>query len=994
MKRTDLYALLKPHAEEVQVDLGEVLFREGDPGDCLYYVISGQLRVFTRGSDNQVQTLGYLFPGDHCGEGALVMGKPHRATVRVVAPSTVLKISQSGFRALASKHRELVPYLRDQVRDIAYRNFTKFLKLDTVNLQEAMQLFFQGLERTVIAADQKAVLKGDTTDLYLVGRGNLRLTTSGQPAKMHKAGDFFGGISTPAQSDEIAIKTKTEVVLYALSHTDFAKVLERAPQIIRVFEEREPKDQKDRREVRPQNGRIDILTIEPEQRIADQSPRKLRDYIAFPYIKQHDETDCGAACLGMICQYYGQSIGLNRLRDLANVSREGTSLSALAEAAENLGFLARGVRIGYAELGDRDLPLIAHWEGYHFVVLFRINSKYAWIADPALGRRKIPRKEFEAKWSNLALMLDYTEKVSRYRQRRSTFRRFFPFARPYFGILAEIMAASLVLSLFGLASPLFTQMILDQVLVHQDTRLLNLLLMGMIMIALFRIATSALRNYLIGYVGARISISMLSHIYHHLLRLPMRFFALRRTGEIMTRFRESEYLRSLLTETAISAVLDAIMIVVYLGLMSYYHMQLTLWVLAFIPLSIVLTLIYTPILKSINQRSFLARSEWSSVLIDSLRGIEVIKTLAVERATRWLWEERLTHEIKIGFGAIKTNMLFGSLGQLNSVLGSTVVLWYGANLVIQGDLSVGQLIAFNMLSGRVLGPIMGLINLWPQIQLAKLGLDRLNDILEMRTESSRNRNHSVQLAEIEGRITYENVFFRYGSGSTEPHVLSDINLEISPGQKVAIVGRSGAGKTTLVKLIPRLFDPTEGRVALDGTNLREFDPGWLRRQVGMVLQEPVMFNATIAENIAMGIKNLDMDRLLEVSKLAYAHDFIQDLPMGYETKIREQGVGLSGGQRQRLSIARALYGDPKILIFDEATNALDSESEQAIQEGLDGMLEGKTAFIIAHRLSTVKDADLIIVLDDGNIVERGTHDALIAEQGLYFALSGQQLQVA
>lgn len=992
MKRTDLYAFLKPHAEEMRVDLGAVLFREGDTGDCLYYVVSGQLRAFTRDSDNQVQTLGYLFPGDHCGEGALLTGKAHRATVRAVDPSTVLKISQSGFHALASEHRELIPYLRDQVRDIAYRSFTKFLKLDTVNLHEGMQLFFLGLERTVIAADQKAVLKGDTAKgLYLVGRGTLRLTTSGQSAKMHEAGDFF---LLADQSDEIAIKTKTEVVLYALSHTDFAKVLECAPQIIQVFEEREPNDQKDQREVRPQNGRIDILKIEPEQRIADQSPRKLRDYIAFPYIKQHDETDCGAACLGMICQYYGQSIGLNRLRDMANVSREGTSLSALAEAAENLGFLARGVRIGYGELGDRDLPLIAHWEGYHFVVLFRINSKYAWIADPALGRRKISRKEFEAKWSNLALLLDYTEKVSRSRQRRSTFRRFFPFARPYFGILAEIMIASLVLSLFGLASPLFTQMVLDQVLVHQDTRLLNLLLMGMIMIALFRIATSALRNYLIGYVGARISISMLSHIYHHLLRLPMRFFALRRTGEIMTRFRESEYLRSLLTETAISAVLDAIMIVVYLGMMSYYHMQLTLWVLAFIPLSVVLTLIYTPILKSINQRSFLARSEWSSVLIDSLRGIEVIKTLAVERATRWLWEERLTREIKIGFGAIKTNMLFGSLGQLNSVLGSTVVLWYGANLVIQGDLLVGQLIAFNMLSGRVLGPIMGLINLWPQIQLAKLGLDRLNDILEMRTETARNRNYSVQLTETEGRITYENVFFRYGSGSTEPHVLSDINLEISPGQKVAIVGRSGAGKTTLVKLIPRLFDPTEGCVTLDDTNLREFDPGWLRRQVGMVLQEPVMFNATIAENIAMGIKDLDMDRLIEVSKLAYAHDFIQDLPMGYETKIREQGVGLSGGQRQRLSIARALYGDPKILIFDEATNALDSESEQAIQEGLGGMLEGKTAFIIAHRLSTVKDADLIIVLDDGTIVERGTHDALIAERGLYYALSGQQLQVA
>ena len=986
IKRTDLYASLRPHAEEMQVTLGEVLFYEGDRGDCFYYVVSGLLRVFTRDSNNEVQTIGYLFPGDHFGEGALLTGKPRRATVRAVEPSTVLKISQGGFHTLVSEHRELTPYLLDQVQDIAYRNFTKFLKLDTVNLHEAMQLFFQNLERKIIAAGEKAVSRDEEAKrLCLVGRGILQLREADQPAKRLKSGDFFVG-----NFDHLTIETETEVVLYTLSHIDLARVLESAPQIIRVFEANEQEEQ---RETVPQNGRIKTIEIEPENSISDQSPRKLRNYITFPYIKQHDETDCGAACLGMICQYYGQYIGLNRLRDMANVSREGTSLSALAEAAENLGFLTRGVRIGYSEIGERDLPLIAHWEGYHFVVLYRISSKYAWIADPALGRKKIPRKEFEDKWSKLALILEYTDKVARYRGRKSSFRRFFPLARPYLGILIEILMASLVLNLFGLASPLFTQMILDQVLVHQDTSLLNLLLLGMIIIALFRIATSSLRNYLIGYVGARISISMLSHIYHHLLRLPMRFFALRRTGEIMTRFRESQYLRGLLTETAISAVLDAVMIFVYLGLMFYYHTNLTLWVLAFIPLSIILTLIYTPILKSINQRSFLARSEWSSVLIDSLRGIEVIKTLAVEKSTRWSWEERLTREIKIGFTAIKTNMLFGSFGQLNKVLGSTIVLWYGANLVIQGDLSVGQLIAFNMLSGSVLGPIMGLINLWPQIQLAKMGLDRLNDIYDMRTESSRNRNYSVQLTAVEGHVKFDNVFFRYGSGSTEPYVLSDINLDISPGQKVAIVGRSGAGKTTLVKLIPRLFDPTEGCVTLDDTDLREFDPGWLRRQVGMVLQEPVMFNATIAENIAIGVKDVDMDRMMEVSKLAYAHDFIKDLPMGYETKIREQGVGLSGGQRQRLSIARALYGDPKILIFDEATNALDTESERAIQEGLDTMLEGKTAFIIAHRVSTVKDADLILVLDDGNIIEQGTHDTLIAEQGLYYNLSGQQLQV-
>ena len=298
MKRTDLYASLRPYAEEMQVTLGEVLFYEGDKGDCFYYVVSGQLRVLTRDRNDEMQTLGYLFPGDHCGEGALLTGKPRRATVRAVEPSTVLKISQSNFHTLVSKHRELTPYLLDQVRDIAYRNFTKFIALDTVNLSEAMQLFFQCLEREVIAAGEKAVYE-EAKSLYLIGHGTLKLSEANQSVKRLKPGDFFVGTD-----DHLTIETETEVVLYTLSHINLARVLESAPQLIRVFEKTDQNEQEEQRETLPQNGRIQTIEIEPENSISDHSPRKLRNYITFPYIKQHDETDCGAACLGMICQYY------------------------------------------------------------------------------------------------------------------------------------------------------------------------------------------------------------------------------------------------------------------------------------------------------------------------------------------------------------------------------------------------------------------------------------------------------------------------------------------------------------------------------------------------------------------------------------------------------------------------------------------------------------------------------------------------------------------
>ncbi|MCZ6634491.1 MAG: peptidase domain-containing ABC transporter, partial [bacterium] len=442
-----------------------------------------------------------------------------------------------------------------------------------------------------------------------------------------------------------------------------------------------------------------------------------------------------------------------------------------------------------------------------------------------------------------------------------------------------------------------------------------------------------------------------------------------------------------------SAVLDFVMLFVYLGLMFYYQAELTAVALIFIPLSMGLTLIYTPILKSISRRAFLARAEQSSVLIDSLRGIDVVKTEAVERPIRWQWEERFTKEMRIGFYRMKMQMLFGSASNLVNVLSNTVILWYGATLVMDGQLSVGQLMAFTALIGNVMGPIMGLIGLWPQVQEARIALDRLNDIFDTPMETSRHGDYAVSLGKIEGRIEFDKVFFRYGVGSEEPFVLNSICLTIEPGQKVAIVGRSGAGKTTLVKMVSRLFDPSEGRVMLDGIDVQDFHPGWLRQQIGMVLQEPFLFSGTIAENIALGAEDIEMDQVVKVARLANVHEVVADLPMGYETKVGEQGVGLSGGQRQRIVIARALYHNPRILIFDEATNALDTESEQAIQENLDEILHDRTALIIAHRLSTVRDADVIVVLDKGHIAEMGDHDHLMLQQGLYYHLSSQQLTV-
>jgi len=696
----------------------------------------------------------------------------------------------------------------------------------------------------------------------------------------------------------------------------------------------------------------------------------------------------------MIAKYYGKDFSSARLRELAHVDLSGASLANLAAAAEQLGFSTRAMKIDYDTLLSIHLPCIVHWQGYHFIVVYKISENSIWVSDPALGIRKYSKEYFTENWNGITLILEPTSVFEEQTEDRSSFQNFMQFVLPYKKILFEILVASLLLNVFGLATPIFTQNIFDKVLTHHNVSMLNIMFLGMLLVLIFRILTMVIRQYLVIHTSMKIDLRMLVVFYKHLLSLPLGYFKVRKIGDFMARFGENMTIRNFLTNTAVTIVLDAILIIVYLSLMFYYNSRFALIVLLFVPLFAALTLIFTPIFKKFNVDSFAARAETESHLIESINAIDTIKAMNIEYPTRWKWEDKFIKSLNIDFKLFKTGMVFHSIGDFVGSFSSTFILWYGAHQVIEGVMSVGELMAFMALMGSVITPINRIITVWDDMQQTLVSVDRLNDVFSARPElpETADGDTGLIIREPKGEIVFKDVFFRYG-GDDEPYILTNINLKISPGQTVAVVGRSGSGKTTLVRLIARFYDVAEGKILIDGFDLRHMNLSNLRRLVGFVLQENFVFNRTIRENISLEDPEETLDKVIEAAKLAHAHDFISDLPLGYETRIGESGLQLSGGQKQRVAIARVLYWKPTVIIMDEATSALDSESEYALQKSMKTILNDKTAIVIAHRLSTVRNADNIIVLGGGEIVEEGAHEELMSRKGLYHYLNYQQLNI-
>ena len=698
------------------------------------------------------------------------------------------------------------------------------------------------------------------------------------------------------------------------------------------------------------------------------------------------ETDVNGAASGLealvtLLHLQGIAADADQIRHRLGTSNLGAP--EILRCARDLGLKARTLRTKWTRLAKTPLPGIAMLRDGTFMVIAKASDEKVLVQSPQTRRPELmTRDEFARLWDGELILMARRAGLSDL-TRRFDVTWFLGAIQKYRRMLGEVLVASFFLQLFALVSPLFFQVVIDKVLVHRSLTTLDVLVIGLVAISLFETVLGILRTYLFSHTTNRIDVELGARLFHHLLALPMSYFQARRVGDSVARVRELENIRNFLTSSALTLVIDLFFTSVFLAVMFVYSPLLSFIVLGSFPFYIAVSASVTPLFRRRLDEKFKRGAENQAFLVESVTGIETLKAMAVEPQMQRRWEEQLAGYVASSFRVLSLGNTASQLVQFVSKVVTAAILYFGARLVIGGALSVGELVAFNILAGRVSAPVLRLAQLWQDFHQARLSILRLGDILNTTAEPSYAAARAA-LPAIRGNISFDHVTFRYRVDGQE--ILHDVSFDLPAGQTVGIVGPSGSGKSTVTKLVQRLYVPQSGRVLIDGMDLMMADPAWLRRQIGVVLQDNMLFNRSVRDNIALADPAMPMERIVAAASLAGAHDFILELAEGYDTIVGERGSTLSGGQRQRIAIARALVTNPRILIFDEATSALDYESERIIQQNMKEIAKGRTVLVIAHRLSTVRTADRIFTLERGRLVEDGTHDALIKTGGRYAAL--------
>lgn len=712
--------------------------------------------------------------------------------------------------------------------------------------------------------------------------------------------------------------------------------------------------------------------------------------VRYPHVRGRGEVDAALACFNMLAKHFNlpfkrdvvQKVLINQKARLGQLS-----LGACGAVADLQGLKPQLAMIPAASIGRLPKLALIKWRD-SFAVIYKATPREYILGVPSeRGTIRHSPQAFEEIWGaeGEILLLEATEETP---QQRFGLSWFLPSLKKYRWVLTEVLIASLFVQLFGLANPLMVQVIIDRVIVQNSADTLHVLGIFLVVVAIFEALLTSLRTYLFVDTTNRIDMTLGSEIIDHLLRLPLRYFDRRPVGELSSRVNELENIRQFLTGTALTVVLDAMFSVVYIVVMLVYSIKLTVVALATIPLFVILTLGVSPIVRRQLRAKAERNAETQSFLVEALSGIQTVKAQNIELKTRWKWQERYARYVSDGFKTVLTSTTAGSASSFLNKLSGLLVLWVGAYLVLDGKLTLGALIAFRIIAGYVTAPLLRLTQLWQNFQETGLSLERLSDILDHPQEQEAENRSQIPMPDINGTVRYENISFRFAPSG--PMQLVNINLEFPAGQFTGIVGQSGSGKSTLMKLLPRLYSPESGRILIDQYDISKVELYSLRRQVGIVPQDSLLFEGTIQDNIALTHPDADTESILEAARIACAHEFIMDLPVGYNTRVGERGSSLSGGQRQRIAIARTILQNPRLLILDEATSALDYDTEAQVCQNLMKWAQGRTVFFITHRLSTIRKAERILVMDRGGVVESGTHRELLDLKGRYYCLYQQQ----
>jgi ABC-type bacteriocin/lantibiotic exporter with double-glycine peptidase domain/CRP-like cAMP-binding protein len=989
-----------------QFAFGDEICAEGEIPQSLFVLATGSARVVSHRHGAEV-TLGKLTPPELFGADALIGGTRRTETIRASEDCTVFRLPREAFDALVEESPEVAVALQDHVRLEEVRHTLRlhpaFSVIPLSMLSESLDLF-----RTVnVAAGEVVVTEGSASDsVYVVVDGRLPVTrgAAGAVIGVLRSGDFFGELGVLESAPRSATVTaETDAELLRVDADSVHALMARSPRfrsrLTELAEQRNLRGsfegaaaaglEEEDRYLHPERAAMPHVALRssPHGAAPPRESRRNRGR-RFPFVAQYDASDCGVACLAMVARRFGKKASVTYLRDVAGTGTEGTTLTGIVEAGRAIGLDVEPLRASKDRLDELTLPAIVHYKGNHWIVLYAVAAREVYVADPGIGLRELPRDEFLADWTGFAGIARRTDALDAAPVDKISVRWLLPFVAEQKGPLSIALLLAVLLAACEVGVPVAVERLVAALTNGGSAAAINTIGLLLVAIVVASGFFSFIQNRLLVKVSVGFDTHSLDFLTGRLLHLPMSYFARRRIGDIERRIGGMAAVRALVVEGGVDAGTNILLLVVAVILMAIYSVTLAILFIAIMPLYSIVMWYSQRRLRPVFASMEEAHGQYQSRQVDLLKGVETIKTLGAEPG---LQQDMHRSLLKLNGQVAPAYLAVGRYRSIVSVLTLStyaVFVYVGALQVHSHSMTLAQYVAFISLVLIATSPILGLLFFWDEVQSSTVLLARIHDVLGHEVEQGGRADELLPVVSLIGEVSVADVEFRYRE-SDRP-ILSDINLDVPAGTTVALVGRSGCGKSTLLRLLAGLIVPTKGSIRYDGIDLVDVRLQELRSRIGYVLQAPYVFDATVAENIAFGSTDFDEDALKRAAEIADVSDFVERLPLGFNTRIGDGGLQLSGGQAQRISIARALYRNPPVVFFDEATSALDAESEQTIKRNLNQLSKGRTAFFVTHRLASIRDADLIAVLEAGRIVETGTHDVLLNNGGLYAHLFNQQ----